>query len=412
MKKIKWKTEKRKIDDLVPFRDNPRIITDKQREELKRSLKKFDLAEIPAINTDNTIIAGHQRLKIMQLLGRGKEIIDVRVPNRKLNDKELREYNLRSNKNTGEWDYNLLANFDEELLKDVGWESEELDKIFDLEAGEDDFDADAEVEKIKEPKTKLGEMFQLGEHRLLCGDSTKKEDVERLMGGGLARLVFTSPPYNMASGMYENYEDNLKSEEYIKFNINVINNIKQFLKGFVFWNISYNKNTRWEFIEIIYRIIKETGLRFLELIVWDKGHALPITSKEGLTRQYEDILLVGDEESISRDLELYFCGRNDKRAYFNKSNQRGITNYWRIGTNKTQLKNHLACFPVALPKKGIELMTNREDIILDPFGGSGSTLIACEQLNRKCYMMELDPKYCDVTINRWERFTGKKAKKL
>ncbi len=155
--------------------------------------------------------------------------------------------------------------------------------------------------------------------------------------------------------------------------------------------------------------IKESRLKFLELIVWDKGHALPITSKEMLTRQYEDILLVGDEENISNDLELYFLGRNDKRAYFNKKNQKGITNYWKIGTHKTQLVNHLACFPVALPKKGIELMTSRGDNCLDPFGGSGSTLIACEQLNRKCFVMELDPKYCDVIVKRWEGFTGDKA---
>lgn len=212
--------------------------------------------------------------------------------------------------------------------------------------------------------------------------------------------------------MYENYKDNLKSEEYIKFNLEVIKNIKEFLKGFIFWNISYNKNARWEFIEIMYRIVKETGLKFLELIVWDKGHALPINSKEGLTRQYEDILLVGDEQSISNDLELYFLGRNNRKAYFNKKNQRGITNYWRIGTNKTQLTNHLACFPVALPKRGIELMTDREDIVIDCFGGSGSTLIACEQLKRKCYIIELDPKYCEVIINRFEKFTNQKAIKL
>ena len=232
------------------------------------------------------------------------------------------------------------------------------------------------------------------------------------MGGKLARLVFTSPPYNMAGGMYENYEDNLKSEEFIKFNLKVIENCKEFLKGFIFWNISYNKNARWEFIEIFHRIIKETELKFLEMICWDKGHALPITSKEGITRQYEDILLVGDEDSISKDLELYFLGRNDRRAYFNKKNQKGITNYWRIGTNKTQIKENLTCFPVALPKKGIEIMTNRGEIVLDPFGGSGSTLIACEQLNRKCYMCEIDPIYCQIIINRWEKFSGEKAVKL
>ena len=410
--KLKWSTQKRRVDDLIPFEGNPRQMTEKQQADLKKSLEKFNLVEIPAIDMDNKICAGHQRLKIMKLLGRGQEEIDVRVPNRKLTDAEFKEYNLRSNKNVGGWDDELLVNFDEAELLRVGFESEDLDKIFREETVEDKFDVDKEYERIGKPKTKVGDLYSLGDHRLLCGDATKKDNFKELMNGKLAKLCFTSPPYNMASGMYERYKDNLKSEEYIEFNLTVIKNIQEFLKGFVFWNISYNKNTRWEFIEIIYRIIKETKLKFLELIVWDKGHALPITSKEGLTRRYEDIFLIGDEESISSDLDLYFCGRNDNRAYFNKKNQKGITNYWRIGTNKTQVASNLACFPVELPRKGIELMSDRNDIVIDPFGGSGTTLIACEQLNRKCFMIELDPKYCDIIINRWERLSGGKAIKL
>src|SRR3990167_2468962 len=408
--KITWKSEKRRIEELKGFEGNPRQANEKEVADLTKSLDKFDLADPLIINTDGEVIGGNFRLKLLQ--ERGIKEVDVRVPNRTLDRKEAEELNLRLNKNSGSWDNDILANFGEEMLKDVGWENEELDKIFQLGAEEDDFDVEVELGKIKKPKVKLGELFQLGLHKLLCGDSTKKEDVEKLMGGKLARLVFTSPPYNMAGGMYENYEEKLKKEEIIKINLKIIENCKEFLKGFIFWNLSYNKNARWEFIEIFHRIIKETGLKFLEMICWDKGHALPITSKEGITRQYEDILLVGDEDSISKDLELYFLGRNDRRAYFNKKNQKGITNYWRIGTNKTQIKENLACFPVALPKKGIEMMTNRGEIVLDPFGGSGSTLIACEQLNRKCYMCEIDPIYCQIIINRWEKFSGEKAVKL
>ena len=127
--KLKWSTQKRRVDDLIPFKDNPRQMTDKQREDLKKSLDKFDLAEIPAINTDNKICAGHQRMKYLQLVGRGQEVIDVRVPNRKLTDAEFREYNLRSNKNRGEWKYDSLhINFDDDLLARVGFEDEELEK--------------------------------------------------------------------------------------------------------------------------------------------------------------------------------------------------------------------------------------------------------------------------------------------
>ena len=126
-KKLNWHTEKRKVNKLVPFEGNPRIMNDKQLEDLKKSVSKFDLVEIPAIDTDNRIIAGHQRLKIMQLLGRGEEEIDVRVPNRKLTEAEFKEYNLRSNKNTGEWNFDELANFDEDLLKELKGVKHDMD---------------------------------------------------------------------------------------------------------------------------------------------------------------------------------------------------------------------------------------------------------------------------------------------
>ena len=134
--KLKWHTEQRKIDDLIPFEKNPRKITDQQKEDLRKSLEKFDLVEIPAIDTDNKIVAGHQRLGILKLLGKGGETIDVRMPNRKLTDEEFKEYNLRSNKNVGGWDYNLLEDIGENLLLDVGFGSEELMEIFGLNNAE------------------------------------------------------------------------------------------------------------------------------------------------------------------------------------------------------------------------------------------------------------------------------------
>ena len=133
MEKLKWHNEKKVVKDLIPFEKNPRKITDKQAEDLKRSLEKFDLVEIPAIDTDNKIIAGHQRIKILQLLGRNEEEIDVRVPNRKLTEEEFKEYNLRSNRNTAEWDYDLLSDFDYELLRDVGFDEEEFDEMFEID---------------------------------------------------------------------------------------------------------------------------------------------------------------------------------------------------------------------------------------------------------------------------------------
>ena len=145
MEKLIWHNERRKVNDLIPFKDNPRKITEKQKADLKASLEKFDLVEIPAIDTDNIIIAGHQRLKIMQLLDRGEEIIDVRMPNRKLTLEEFREYNLRSNKNTAEWDYLLLAGIEKDMLKDVGFDDIDLGIIF--EEREVDLSEEKEVDE-------------------------------------------------------------------------------------------------------------------------------------------------------------------------------------------------------------------------------------------------------------------------
>ena len=414
MKKLKWHTEKRIINQLIPYENNPRIMTEKQKADLQKSLEEFDLVEIPAIDTDNKIIAGHQRLKIMQLLGRGNEEIDVRVPNRKLTEEEFKKYNLRSNKNTGEWDWDMLANYDEELLLDIGFDEYELNEKFDIASDDekDDLDVVKAIETIKEPMTKTGDVWQLGNHKLLCGDSTSDQDIKRLIGNNDIKLVFTSPPYNMAGKMYSNYDDNLKSQEYIDFNINVIKNIRPFLKGFLFWNISYNKNSRWEWIEIFYRITKETGINFLEKIVWDKGHGIPITSKKQLTRQYEDIFLGGTEAEIENELTEAYLGTTLKKYAFNKRTGKGITNYWRITTNKIQTVENSACFPVALPVKAILLMTMYKENVLDLFLGLGSTLIACERTKRKCFGMEIDPVYCDVIIKRWENYTGNKAVKI
>ena len=164
MNKLIWHTEQRKINDLIPFEGNPRKMTKEQAEQLQKSLEKFNLAEIPAINTDNKIIAGHQRINILQMLGRGEEIIDVRVPNRELTDDEFKEYNLRSNKNIGSWDFDELANFDDDLLKDVGFTREELIEYFGINNIEDVVIGEDRIEVItvmppESPRLKEKQIF-------------------------------------------------------------------------------------------------------------------------------------------------------------------------------------------------------------------------------------------------------------
>lgn len=410
--------QKINIENLKTAEYNPRKDLkpgDEKYEHIKKSIEEFGYVDPIVVNKDMTVIGGHQRLKILKELGYNE--IECNVVN--VNKSIEKKMNIALNNNSGEWDNEKLKKLMQEISKDfedmdsTGFNSDEIEELFgeNEEISEDDFDVEQHAAEIKEPITNLGDVWILGEHRLMCGDSTKKEDVSKLMNGNIAKCLFTSPPYNMGANMYENYEDNLESKKYIDFNLDVIKVWKEHLKGYLFWNISYNRNSRWEFIEIMYRIIKDIGLRFMELIVWDKGHGMPIVSEDMLTRQYEDILMVSNDEEFSQEMELYYLGTTEQRGYFNKKKGKGITNYWRITTGNTQLDNHKACFPVKLPARAIELTTNKNDIVIDCFGGSGTTLIACEKSNRKCYMMELDPKYCDVIIERWEQLTGKKAKK-
>ncbi len=198
--KLVWRTEKRRVNSLLPYDKNPRKITDKQMEDLKVSLTKFNLAELPAINLDGKICAGHQRIKALQLLGRGEELIEVRSPNRKLTPREFKQYLLTSNRSGGSWDFDILASdFDIDTLLISGFDSNDLTNIFDdsLEVSDDNFDEEKEIKKAKNTDIKTGDYFALGRHRLLCGNSTDQATVKKLMDGKQADMVNDDPPFNI-----------------------------------------------------------------------------------------------------------------------------------------------------------------------------------------------------------------------
>ena len=402
---MNWHTETRKISELKNWESNPRTISEESYKELKESINDLGNFEPLVINVDGTVLAGNQRLRIHK--ERGDIEVEVSVPERELTEQEIKKIGIISNRHNGEWDMDKLANEFEDVLGELGFD--DLLPEVELEVKEDDYEEPEDLETT----VVLGDVYQLGEHRLMCGDSTKIEDVEKLMNGQGIKCVFTSPPYNMGADLYAHYDDNKKSEEYIQFNMDVVNGWRKWLDGYLFWNISYNKNSRWEFLEIMYRIVKESNLKFLELIVWDKKTAMPVVSNKQMTRTYEDILVVGDEDNMRNDYEMFGLSTNRSDVFMNKRTGRTMTNYWRVRPSNTQIKGlHEACYPLELPARAIDLVTKEGEIVADPFGGSGSTLIACEQTNRKCYMMEIDPHYCQVIIDRWEKFTGNKAIKL
>ena len=199
-KKIVWHTELRRVDDLLPYERNPRVISDKQMDDMKRSLKKFNLAELPAVNADGKIAAGHQRIKALQLLGRGQEMIEVRVPNRQLTEFEFKDYLLTSNRSGGDWNWNALASdFNIDSLLTAGFNADDLTHIFDdsLDVEDDHFDEDAELAKIKKTDIKPGDYFALGRHRLLCADALDPTTAKKLMNGAQADMVNDDLPFNI-----------------------------------------------------------------------------------------------------------------------------------------------------------------------------------------------------------------------
>lgn len=399
--KLIWHTERRKIDDLIPYKSNPRQMTEKQVKDLRNSLERFNLVEIPAINTDNKIIAGHQRLKILQVLGRGKEEIDVRVPNRKLTQGEFEEYLIRSNKNLGEWDFDLLCNFDEAVLLDVGFESVELDNIFQLDNGKDPDD----VPEARQTDIKLGDMFSLGEHKLLCGNATKRNDVERLMGGEKAEMVFTDPPYGVNYGKKNRF---LNSFQPSGRNLTDIANdflgkdelFDMLVKAFTLANEHGQDHCSYYVtapqggeLGMMMMMMMMSGLPIKHVLIWNKNRQNFSLGRLDYEYKHEPIL---------------FTWKKTHKFYGNGQFRSSV---WDIN-KETKCKLHPTMKPVALMENAILNSSQRNEIILDLFGGSGSTLIACEKLNRRCFMLEIDPVYVQTIIDRWQAFTGNKARQI
>src|SRR3990167_8503460 len=288
------------IAEIIPYSKNPRK-NDKAVDIVAKSIKEFGFKVPIILDKNNVIIAGHTRLKAAEKLGL-KEVPVLWADD--LTPEQVKAFRIMDNKSSeyAEWDRELLKGELKELLESnfnlelTGLRESEINEII----GEQ-----IENNPLKEPKYIInkGEIWQFGNHFLICGDARDKECYKKLIGNNKIKLVFTSPPYNMGSNLYANtggmdYKDDLPSKEYIDLNLETIKNIIPYLKGYIFWNLSYNINSRWEFIEIYYRIIKETGLKFLENIIWDKGIGLPIISPKILRRTYEQILVVGDEETI------------------------------------------------------------------------------------------------------------------
>ena len=367
------KVEYVSIDKIKPYRKNARKHSDESVEVIANSIKEFGMADPIAVwGKDNIIIEGHGRLLALKQLGYDKApIIHLDY----LTDEQRRAYTLAHNKTSefSDWDIDLLG---DELADIFDIDMETFGFDFEIEEEpqevvEDDFEA----ELPKEPKSKLGDIYQLGKHRLMCGDSTSITDVNKLLDGNIVDMLFTDPPYNVAfngrSGNFDVIEnDNLSEDDFNDF-INAVINIIKIINPNIYY-IWCN----WKFYGVL-----QGQLEYKSCIVWAKN---VFGLGKGYRHQHEFCLFNGSiDEDIKNESDLWQVSKD--------------TNY----VHPTQK-------PVALCARALK---NHKWVnnILDLFGGSGSTLMACEQMNRTAYLMELDPKYVDVIIERWEQFTGQKA---
>ena len=409
--KENMKIEYISIEKIKANEYNLKKMSQKEAEDLETSIVRFGIVDPLIINKakerEGILIGGHQRLKIYQKMGY-KEIpvVFVNIPNL---EKE-RELCLRLSKNTGSWDWDLLANFDEEMLLDVGFDNDELEIRFNLmvDPEEDSYDVEKAIEEIKEPTSKPGEMWQLGKHRLQCGNSTKIEDLKKLMGEDKADCVFTDPPYNVnytgqgKLGGIKN--DNMGEEEFVDFTLQFMEVLKAGLKtGGVFYMCS-----GWSSYPIFLYAIKATGMKFANPIIWVKNNTT--LGWNDYKYKYEMILKGVKKTKGKKASSPILYGWNGGKHYFKDT--RYESDVWEINRRASGTMVHPTQKPILLINRAISNSTKRGEMVLDLFGGSGATLISCEKLNRVCMLNELDPKYCDVIIDRWEQYTGEKAIKL
>lgn len=381
MEAITWFAEKRKIIDLKLYPGNPRKIDDEKLERLKQRIEKRGFHDVLKVDTDNFILSGNQRHRALQDLG--IEEVEVMVPSRSLTKEEREQVLLESNIQEGDWDEDILKDFEDNLLADIGLED------FVIEDNKEIVE-DEVPDPPKEAKTKPGDLYILGEHRLLCGDSTKDSDVAILMDGAKADMVFTDPPYNVD---YEGYtrdalkikSDAMSKEDYLIFLSGFfslcVSVVKKGASFYICHASSWQRETE--------NCMNEAGIEMRCQIIWAKN-----TFAWGFGRykfRHEPIFYA------------HLKGQSD--SWYGDKSQSTL---WEVD-KPSKNKEHPTMKPVELIGKAIKNSSKGDDIVLDLFGGSGSTLIACEQLNRKCYMMEIDPIYCDVIIKRWENLTGRRA---
>jgi DNA modification methylase len=393
------------IELLRPDPANPRRIGDEELEALTRSLRQFGFVQpVLARREDGVVIGGHQRLVAARRLG----LATVPVTYLDLSIEQSRLLNLALNRISGSWDDQLLARLLADLQTSVnvtlsGFGEDEIhDLLRSLETRDkrervEDFDLDSALEDAtRTPRSKPGDLWKLGDHWLLCGDATQPQDVERLLGGTKAAMAFTDPPYNVSLGDHGGQQRGSRKRRIANDSMDPISweifvrawarTLLASVDGAIYVCMSSKE------MPLVSRVLAEEGGHWSDTIIWRKDRF--VLGRADYQRAYEPIWFGWREGAIH-----HWCGDRDQ------------DDVWDVA-RPSDAPLHPTMKPLPLMERAIANSSVNGDLVLDPFAGSGSTLIAAERTGRRCAVLELDPRYADVILARWERFAGEVAERI
>lgn len=380
---------KLKLSELKPYDKNAKIHTPKQINQIIKSIEEFGMNDPIGIwGKDNIIVEGHGRYEALNKMGID-EVDCIRLDH--LTDEERKAYTLAHNKLTMNTDFDMDI-LNEELMNidTIDMTEFDFDMPLDIEEEKEVEEDDFEIEVPEEPKAKLGDIYQLGNHRLMCGDSTKIDDVEKLMGGEKVDLLITDPPYNVdytgkTKDALKIENDKMDNDNFHQFLYDVFTNVYSVLKDGAPFYVWYASREVVNF----QTSIEESGLTVKQELIWNKNSL--VMGRQDYQWKHEPC--------------LYGWKETDSHKWYGDRKQTTVIDWDR----PTRSDLHPTMKPIGLFDYQIKNSSKFGDNVLDLFGGSGTTIMACEQNGRKGYSMEFDPRYVDVIIKRWEDYTGKKA---
>lgn len=433
--------QKVQINTLNPAPYNPRSWSEEKVSQLTESIKRFGLVDPIIVNSTpgrkNIVIGGHFRLKVAKDLG----FTDIPVVYLNIPDLEKeKELNLRLNKNLGDWDFNLLAEIDESFLSSVGFSSEELDEIFEIDVTPEQFDLEKELKKLDINKINFqkGDVYKLGDSKLMCGDSTIEADVLKLMNGEKADMCFTDPPYLLDylhgkkkhSGAITGFGAK-RDRRYLEtdvlppdFTEKWMGNVAKIQKpdfSIIIFENPKNLRTIWNALE--------KHWKYRNTIIWHLPNRMQgFAAKYKFFNKYDfamlgtsgDIALNDNPESkplLQEEYESSLFATSGKPTWesYKKGKKYCPTDFVEYKASDEKSSGQGIIFgtkPVEVLIPYLKVLTKRNDLVIEPFSGSGSTLVACTKMKRRCYGMEKSPVYAEVIRARWEKLTGKKAVKI